>query len=117
MHGERGLSLIGLIFILAILGFVLVVGFKLLPFYIEYYSLKGVLGSMVQSGETKQVATEIKRAFERRADIAEVHSVKAEDLDIAKEDGKVVITANYSVKVPLVANVSACMDFSASAGQ
>jgi hypothetical protein len=55
MQRERGLSLIGLIFILAILGFVLVVGFKL-PTYIENYSVKSVLASMVQSGETRPVA-------------------------------------------------------------
>jgi hypothetical protein len=117
MQSERGLSLIGFVFMLAILGLVLVVGFKLLPTYIENYSLKSVLASMVRSGETKGTVAEIKRAFDRRADIADVHSVKGEDLDITKEDGKAVITANYSVKVPLLANVSACVDFSASASQ
>ena len=117
MQRERGLSLIGLIFILAILGFVLVVGFKLIPTYIEYYSVKNVLSSMVQSGETRGTVAEIKRTFDRRAGVADIHNVKAEDLDITKEDGKAVITANYSVKVPLFANVSACVDFSASAGQ
>ena len=117
MRQERGLSLIGLVFILAVLGFVLVVGFKLLPSYIEYYSVKNVLASMVQSGETNGAVAETKRAFDRRAGVADIHSVQAEDLNVVKEDGKAVVTASYSVKVPLFANVSACLDFSASAGQ
>ena len=117
MHREHGLSLIGLILMLAILGFVLVVGFKLIPAYVEYYSVKNVLASMVQSGEATGTVGDIKRAFDRRAEVGDIHNVKAEDLDVAKEDGKAVITANYSVKVPLFANVSACLDFSASAGQ
>jgi Domain of unknown function (DUF4845) len=117
MYREHGLSLIGFVFMLAILGFVLIVGFKLIPAYIEYFTVKKVLASMAQSGDTKGSVTEIKRAFDRRASIDDISSIKGEDLDVSKEGGNVVIIANYSIKVPLFANVSACMDFSASAGQ
>ena len=117
MHGERGLSLIGTIFLLAILGFALVISFKLIPAYIEYFAVKKVLASMAQSGDTKGTVTDIKRAFDRRAGIDDISSVKGEDLDVTKEGGNVVIFANYSVKVPLFGNVNACIDFAASAGQ
>jgi Tfp pilus assembly major pilin PilA len=117
MHRERGLSLIGTIFVLAILGFVAVVGLKLVPAYIEYFAVKKVLAAMVHSGDTKGTVAEIKKAFDRRSLIDDIHSLKGEDLDVTKEGGTVVVSANYSVKVPLVANVSACIDFSTSTGE
>ena len=38
--------------------------------------------------------------------------MRGEDLEITKEGGEAVVTANWSVKVPIVANFSACLDFS-----
>jgi hypothetical protein len=37
--------------------------------------------------------------------------VKGDDLEITKEGGETVVTANWSVKIPMVSNASACLDF------
>jgi hypothetical protein len=37
--------------------------------------------------------------------------VKGEDLEVTKEGGETVLTAAWSVKVPMVANISTCLDF------
>ena len=117
MLQQRGLSLIGLLMVSALIVVVALIGFKLLPAYIEYFAVKKVLAAMVHSGDTKGTVAEIKKAFDRRSLIDDIHSLKGEDLDVTKEGGTVVVSANYSVKVPLVANVSACIDFSTSTGE
>jgi hypothetical protein len=114
MRREQGISLVGTIFLLAIAGFVLVVGFKLVPAYIEYFSVKKVLKTMAQSETKNATVAELKKSFDRRASADYIDSVKADDLDITKENGMVVISATWSKKVPLVANVSAVVDFTAS---
>jgi Tfp pilus assembly protein PilE len=114
MSQQRGLSLMGLIVTLAILGFLAVMGAKLLPVYIEYFSVKKILAAMDYNGETKGTVAEIRRHYETRNAIEDVKSVHGSDLEITKEGGETVVSANWSVKVPLVANVSACLDFSAS---
>jgi hypothetical protein len=43
-----------------------------------------------------------------------VRAIEGTDLEIRKEGGETVVSADWSVKVPLIANVSACIDFSAT---
>ena len=114
MRREQGISLVGTILLLAILGFVTVVGFKLVPAYIEYFSVKKMLKTMVQQESKNATVAELKKSFDRRTSADYVDSVKPEDLDITKENGALVIRAEWSKKVPLVANVSAVIDFAAS---
>ena len=43
-----------------------------------------------------------------------VQSVAPNDLEITKDGGEVVVSAAWSVKVPVIANFSACLDFAVS---
>jgi hypothetical protein len=57
---------------------------------------------------------EVRRAFESRAAIDDINSVKPSDLDITKEGGEMVISFAYRKEVPLFANVGVYVDFAAS---
>jgi hypothetical protein len=111
MGKQSGVSLTGLIITLAILGFLGVMAAKLLPAYVEYFTVKKMLASMEQAGDTKGTVRDIRKAYETRNAIEDVKNVHGEDLEITKEGGETVITATWSTKVPLVSNASACLDF------
>jgi hypothetical protein len=112
MLKQRGVSLMGLIVTLAVLGFLAVMAAKLMPAYIDYFSVKKMFKTMEQAGDLKQGVREIRKSFDTRNAIENVQAVKGDDLEITKEGGETVVSANWSVKVPLVSNVSACLDFS-----
>jgi len=103
-------ALVGLV-IVAIIG---ITAAKVIPAYTEAASVKKLLKSMEEAGETKGSVLEIRRAFERRNVIEGVSSVTAEDLDITKEGREVVITATWSKKIPIGGNLNFCLDFVAS---
>jgi hypothetical protein len=84
---------------------------KLMPAYIEFFAVKKILAAMEQAGDLKNPVREIRRSFDTRNAIEDVKSVKGEDLEITKEGGETVVSANWSVKVPLVNNIAACLDF------
>ena len=111
MRHQRGLSPLGLIVVLGVIGFLGVMAAKLLPSYIEYFTVKKMFAAMEQNGDLKGTVREIRGSFERRNAIEDVKSVKPEDLEISKVGGETVVSANWSVKVPLVSNISACLDF------
>ena len=117
MHKQRGVSLVGLIVTLAVLGFLAVMAAKLMPAYIDYFSVKKMFKTMEQAGDLKQGVREIRRSFDTRNAIENVQAVKGDDLEITKEGGETVVSANCSVKVPLVSNVSACLDFSVTSAK
>lgn len=116
MRHQRGVSLTNLIITLAVLGFLGVMAAKLLPAYMEYFKVKKIFAAMEAAGDTKGTVGEIRKSFQRRNTIEDVHSVNETDIEISKEGGETVLTANWSVKVPLVSNVSACLDFSVTTG-
>jgi hypothetical protein len=111
MKNQRGVSLTNLIITLAVLGFLAVMGAKLSPAYIEYYGVKKMFASMEQAGDLKGSVRDIRRSFDTRNAIENVQGVKGEDLEVTKEGGETVLTAAWSVKIPMVGNASACLDF------
>jgi Tfp pilus assembly protein PilE len=111
MLKQRGLSLVNLIIGLAVVGFLGVMAAKLAPAYIEYYSIKKVFAAMEQAGDLKGSVREIRYSFNKRNAIEDIKSVQADDLEVTKEGGETVLSVSWSAKVPMVHNVSACVDF------
>jgi len=111
---ERGVSLVRALVGLVIVAIIGITAAKVIPAYTEAASVKKLLKSMEEAGETKGSVLEIRRAFERRNVIEGVSSVTAEDLDITKEGREVVITATWSKKIPIGGNLNFCLDFVAS---
>jgi hypothetical protein len=114
MRKQQGISLKGAIFWMALLGFLGVMAAKLLPAYVEYFAVKKMFAAMEQAGDLKGTVRDIRYNFDKRNAIEDVKNVRPDDLEITKDGGEAVITANWSVRVPLVSNVSACLDFMAT---
>jgi len=111
MKRQQGVSLSGLLIVSVVLVAVAIMGFKLFPSYADYLKVKKALTDIAHNPEYKGSIPEIRAAFGRRAAIDDFKNVQ--DIDITKEGNSVVISANWSVKVPLFYNISACMDFEA----
>ncbi len=111
MKQQRGVSLSGLIVTLAVLGFVAVMAAKLLPAYIDYFSVKKMFATMEQAGDFKGSVRDIRKSFDTRNATESVNDVKGDDLEIGKEGGETVVSVSWSKKISMVGNVSACLDF------
>ena len=111
---QQGFELKSAIFWMAILGFLGVMGAKLMPAYVEYFTVKKMFRAMEEQGDLKGTVRDIRNSFDKRNAIEDVKNVRPDDLEITKEGGEAVVTANWSVRVPLVSNVSACLDFMAT---
>ena len=118
MKKQAGVSLGGLLVVSALIIIVALVGFKLLPSYLEFFTVQRIVRDLAHSPDVRGGSTmDVQRAFDRRAQIDNVNAVKGTDLEIAKQGDRFDITASYSVRVPLFANVSACLDFEATSGR
>lgn len=114
MLQQRGLSLIGLLMVCALIVAACLVGFKMLPAYIEYFTVKRVISdvtSEVHGGTVRDASI----AFSKRAQIDDITSIKASDLEITKTGEGITIVATYQRCVPLFGNISICIDFEATA--
>jgi hypothetical protein len=107
-HRQRGLSLIGLIFVGLIVVALLALGFKVVPAVVEYIAIERAVQKIKSEGTTVR---DIQTAFERHATIDDIKSISSKDLDITKEGDKVVISYAYQKKISILDNVSLVIDF------
>ena len=115
MHKQRGVSMLGFLFVAVAVIIIAMLAMKLVPAYIEFFSVKKILNAMGQDSETKAMSNnEIRRSFAKRANVGYVTVVKPEDLDIDRAGGNMVISTEYEYRTPLVANISMVVDFKAS---
>lgn len=116
MHPQqRGLTMIGFLFVAVMLIIVAMLAMKLVPAYIEFFSVKKILATMGQeSGLQSKTNAEIRKDFIKRASVGYVTVVKPEDLSIDRRSGTPVVSAEYQFRTKLVGNASLVVDFSAS---
>jgi len=111
---QRGISLLGLILILFVLVVVGIFSLKLIPSYMEYFKAKAAIEAIASDRSRTASPTEVRKAFDARATIDDIETVKASDLEITKDGNDVVINFQYRKEVPLFANVGLYVDFAAS---
>jgi hypothetical protein len=112
---QRGLTMFGFLFVVVVLVVVALLAMKLVPAYIEFFSVKKILATMGQEPDLKSKSNaEIRSDFMKRAEVGYVSVVKPEDLTIDRRAGVPVVSADYAFRTKLVGNVSLVVDFSAS---
>ena len=112
---QRGLTMVGFLFVALVLVMVAMLGMKLAPAYIEFFSVKKILATMGQDSDLKSKSNaEIRNDFVKRANVSYVTVVKPENLSIDRSGRVPVISAEYAFRTKLVGNVSLVVDFSAS---
>jgi hypothetical protein len=109
---QRGLSLIGMILAsVAAIGLA-ILGMKVTPAVIEYYTILKHVKTIANSGAA--TVSEVRNAYDRQAAVDETPSIAGADLEITKEGNQLVISFAYSKKIPLAGNVSLLIDFAGS---
>jgi Tfp pilus assembly protein PilE len=111
MANQRGVSLSGLIVVLAVIGVLAVLAMKVLPSYAEFRSARDAIAKAKASGGT---VTEMKSAFDKNADINNVDSVHGRDLVFSRDNGETDISFAYEKRIPLAGNVSVVIDYAAT---
>ncbi len=112
---QRGLTMFGFLFVAVVLVAIAMLAMKLVPAYIEYFSVKKILATMGQeSGLKSKSNAAIREDFANRANVGYVTVVKPEDISIDRRGGVPVISADYTFRTKLIGNVSLVVDFSAS---
>lgn len=112
---QRGLTMFGFLLTAVVLVMAAMLAMKVVPAYIEYFSVKKILNAMAQdSGFNSKSNAEIRSDFERRAGVDYVSGVKGSDLIIKRERGVPVVSAEYAFRTKLMGHASLVIDFKAS---
>lgn len=109
---QTGLSLIGVLIVGAILGFLFLIGMRTVPVVTEYMAVKRIMNAIIESNPSPETPiTQLRGDFDKRAYIDEVRHVSGRDLVIVKRGNKFEMSVSYARKVPIAANVSLLIEF------
>lgn len=108
-NAQRGVSLSGLIFVLAVIGLVAVFAMKVFPTFVEY---RAIQGAIVAAKATRGTVAEMKETFNKHADIDRIDTISASDLVFSKDNDQQEISYAYKKVIPIFANVSLLIDYS-----
>lgn len=106
---QRGISLVGLILTLAVLGFLGVLALKVVPTYTEYRAIQNAIVKARNAGTTVR---EIQASFDANADVGYITSISSKDLIISKENNEMEVSFAYEKKIPLFGPASLLLEYS-----
>ena len=112
MKRQRGLTITGMILASIVVILLLLLGFKIVPVYVEYFAIEKQLKAMSMDPKLRSpTRAAIAGAWAARSAVDDLRSLQGEQIEYVREGDQVVFSAEYSVKVPLFRNVAACFDF------
>ncbi len=101
---QRGITLLGLLLWAIIIGFVALLGMRVIPTLIEYSTIQKAVTRIAAEG--LNTVPEIRTAFDRQRDVEfSIQAVTGKDLDITKENDKVVIRFAYNKEIEIMGPV------------
>ena len=112
---QQGLTILGFIFVAAVVGIFVMVGFRTLPSYIEYFTVKKVLARTLQDSKEGFSMYQFRRDFDLKASADYIDSVNGSDIEVSKEGNNLVATATWSKTLHLIGNMSLLLEFEATA--
>ena len=112
---QGGFSFLLLFFVVAMVIFMMVFAMKTVPAYINHSTINKLFKTIASDpAMANATSNEIRTSFSKRSCIDGVTDISAEDIEIENGEGALRLSASYTVKVPLIANISLLMEFNSS---
>jgi hypothetical protein len=100
----RGITLFGLLFWAILIGFAAYLLVRTLPTLNEYFTIQRAVETIAKSNPS--TVAEARQAFDRQKDIEySISSISSSDLEVTKENDRVVISYAYDKEIPIVGPV------------
>lgn len=113
---QRGVSLIGFIFVTAVVLVVALLAFRTIPAYIEWYTIQKALTEAMADANDPSL-NNIRRAMDRKLSADYADAVSPKDIEIRREGNQVIAFVSWEKKLPLVYNASLLLEFEAHASR
>lgn len=94
---------------------VVMIGFRMVPPYIEYFTVKKIMAKTLDDSKQGFSLYQFRRDFDLKASADYIDSVQGSDIQVTKEGNSLVATASWTRTLHLVGNVSLLLEFEATA--
>lgn len=110
---QAGITFIGWVVLLVPVAIIVFAGIKLTPIYMNHFKVAGALKQTADAnrGEGGLSAAGLRVELGRRFDIEGIEEPALDEIQITREDGDWVLTADYARETGLIANIALTVHF------
>ena len=111
-RNQRGMTFVGMLCILALVGMIGYAGLRLVPLYLNYMKVARSMDVTAAEfkGENPDQAG-IRRSLEKHWQIEDISGVEAKEVEIVKDDNGLSLHVAYDDAAPYIQNVSLAVHF------
>ena len=109
---ESGMSLLGTLCILFMLGFFAVCIIRMAPPYFEYLTVKSIIANIAMDADSSvETNATIRRKIANVFNVNQISQLAPKDVEVYRSKGETYIDGNYEVRVPIVWRIDAVLIF------
>ena len=112
---QSGLTILGFLLVAAVVVIFAMVGFRVVPSFVEYYAVRKALEDAIRTGVDPNNPLAFRRDLERRLQTGYVENVKAADAVLTREGNQIRAELVWERRLHMFGNASILLDFEASA--
>ena len=111
-RGQRGMTSIGVLSVLALAGLIAYAGLRLIPLYLNYMKVARTLETTATEFKADNPDLGgIRRSLEKHWQIEDISSVDPKEVEILQDGGGVSLHVAYVDTVPYISNISLAVRF------
>jgi hypothetical protein len=109
---QRGMGLLAMLIIAIMVGFFVMSAIRILPGYLEYMSVRDIVLRVAGEYNREQdTFSDLRRKLADYFNTNQIKSLDPKDIEISREEGDVIINANYEQRIPLVWRIDAIVKY------
>ncbi|MDW8479656.1 MAG: DUF4845 domain-containing protein [Xanthomonadales bacterium] len=99
----RGITLIGFLVVLGVLGFFAYLAMRLVPIYLEFYTVSAAMDKVKSEiGIQNANPIEARKAFMRYLEVDYVDSIQEQHVTVTRERGRLTLRVKYEIEKPFI---------------
>ncbi|MFQ5642447.1 MAG: DUF4845 domain-containing protein [Thiogranum sp.] len=105
-HHQKGMTAIGWLLVLGLIAFFTLVTLRLVPAYLEFAKVTGVLESLQnEPGITRKSRAEILKMVTKRFEVNDIRKVDPRTIEVRKNEGVLTVSIDYERREHLISNI------------
>lgn len=109
---QSGMSVLGMLVILLMLGFFAMCAIRMSPPYFESLSIRNIISNIATDPDTAEVSIRrIRRNIDSNFNTNQIYELEAKDVKVFRKNGKTYIDASYEVRLPILWRIDAVINF------
>lgn len=101
---QKGMTFLGYVIVLGIIGFFAIMAMKLAPLYLEYQSVVKIMNGVAQEATAASTPASVRSTIQKRLDVNNITRINAKDFAIKRDRGT-TLSIDYEARTQFMGNL------------